>query len=101
MTTPRYDVIGLGNAIVDVIARADEAFLAENNLAKGSMHLVDEEQAARLYEQMGPGTESSGGSAANTIAGIASLGGSAAFAGKVAADRAGHGVHARHPGAGR
>ena len=86
MTDTRYDVIGLGNAIVDVIARADEAFLAKHDLAKGSMHLIGPAQADLLYSQMGPGMESSGGSAANTIAGIASLGGSAAFVGKVADD---------------
>ena len=72
MSDTRHDVIGLGNAIVDVIARTDEAFLASHDLAKGSMHLIDAEQAETLYGQMGPGLESSGGSAANTIAGIAS-----------------------------
>lgn len=86
MSDTDLDVIGFGNAIVDVIARADEAFLAANDLAKGSMHLIGPAQADTLYQQMGPGTESSGGSAANTIAGIASLGGRAAFIGKVADD---------------
>ncbi|MCC0016031.1 MAG: adenosine kinase [Rhodobiaceae bacterium] len=89
MSDTRHDVIGLGNAIVDVIARTDEAFLASHDLAKGSMHLIDAEQAETLYGQMGPGLESSGGSAANTIAGIASLGGKAAFVGKVADDALG------------
>ncbi|MFN0265142.1 adenosine kinase [Tepidamorphus sp. 3E244] len=89
MSQPRFDVLGLGNAIVDVIARCDEAFLASHDLAKGSMHLVSQDEAETLYGQMGPGMESSGGSAANTIAGIASLGGSAAFAGKVADDALG------------
>jgi sugar/nucleoside kinase (ribokinase family) len=83
------DVIGIGNAIVDVIARSDEAFLAEQDLAKGSMHLIDEDRAVALYDLMGAGTESSGGSAANTIAGLASLGGRTGFIGKVAEDQLG------------
>ncbi len=89
MTSAPYDVVGIGNAIVDVIARADDAFLAARKLAKGAMTLIDEKQADALYDAMGPGTESSGGSAANTMAGIASLGGKGAFFGKVKADQLG------------
>jgi sugar/nucleoside kinase (ribokinase family) len=84
-----HDVVGIGNAIVDVIARADEGFLKEKKLAKGAMMLIDEAQADALYAAMGPGTESSGGSAANTMAGIASLGGKGAFFGKVKSDQLG------------
>jgi sugar/nucleoside kinase (ribokinase family) len=89
MTAAQYDVVGIGNAIVDVIARADDAFLKEKKLAKGAMTLIDEAQADALYAAMGPGTESSGGSAANTMAGIASLGGKGAFFGKVKSDQLG------------
>ncbi|HEY7610677.1 MAG TPA: adenosine kinase [Alphaproteobacteria bacterium] len=89
MTSAQYDVVGIGNAIVDVIARADDGFLQEKKLAKGAMMLIDEAQADALYAAMGPGTESSGGSAANTIAGIASLGGKGAFFGKVKSDQLG------------
>jgi sugar/nucleoside kinase (ribokinase family) len=89
MTAAQYDVVGIGNAIVDVIARADDAFLNEKKLAKGAMTLIDEAEADALYAAMGPGTESSGGSAANTMAGIASLGGKGAFFGKVRNDQLG------------
>ena len=89
MSAAQYDVVGIGNAIVDVIARADDAFLAAKKLAKGAMTLIDEAQADALYDAMGPGTESSGGSAANTMAGIASLGGKGAFFGKVKNDQLG------------
>ena len=89
MTSAQYDVVGIGNAIVDVIARADDGFLKEKKLAKGAMMLIDEAQADALYAAMGPGTESSGGSAANTMAGIASLGGNGAFFGKVKSDQLG------------
>src|SRR6185295_11497265 len=89
MTSAQYDVVGIGNAIVDVIARADDGFLKEKKLAKGAMMLIDEAQADALYAAMGPGTESSGGSAANTMAGIASLGGKGAFFGKVKSDQLG------------
>jgi sugar/nucleoside kinase (ribokinase family) len=84
-----YEVLGIGNAIVDVLARTDERFLAEERLAKGSMRLIGADEAERIYGRLGPATESSGGSAANTIAGIASLGGRAAFIGKVADDQLG------------
>jgi adenosine kinase len=90
MASPRYDVIGIGNAIVDVIARADDDFLAAQGMHKGGMALIDEARAAAIYEAMGPATESSGGSAANTIVGVASFGGHAAFVGKVKDDVLGH-----------
>jgi sugar/nucleoside kinase (ribokinase family) len=85
----RYSVIGMGNAIVDVISHVPQEFIEEHGLEKGSMRLIDAEEATRLYAAMPPGIESSGGSAANTIAGIASLGGRAAFIGKVRDDQLG------------
>ena len=90
MTKPRYDVLCIGNAIVDVLADADDAFLSKQGLEKGSMHLIDEEQAVRLYGEMGPGREISGGSAGNTAAGLAALGLKAAFIGQVADDQLGN-----------
>jgi sugar/nucleoside kinase (ribokinase family) len=90
MTSPaRLDVLAIGNAIVDVIANADEAFLAGEGLDKGAMRLVDAEEADRLYGRMGPGREASGGSAANTAAGVAALGARAGFIGQVADDQLG------------
>ncbi len=86
MTAPRYDVLGIGNAIVDVIARAEDDFLIKQNMQKGGMALIDEDRARAIYQAMGPATESSGGSAANTIAGVASFGARAAFVGKVRND---------------
>ena len=86
MAAPTIDVVGIGNAIVDVLAQADDSFIAAEKLAKGTMALIDEDRAQTLYERMGSGIEASGGSAANTIAGIASLGGKAAYIGKVAND---------------
>jgi sugar/nucleoside kinase (ribokinase family) len=83
------DVVAVGNAIVDVIAHADEAFIVQHGLPKGSMRLIDLEESARLYAAMGPGTESSGGSAANTVAGVAGFGGRAGFVGKVRDDQLG------------
>jgi sugar/nucleoside kinase (ribokinase family) len=83
------DVVGIGNAIVDVLSHAEDAFLATHGLTKGAMMLIDAEQAGRLYAAMGPGVEISGGSAANTMAGIAALGGSGAFIGKVRDDQLG------------
>jgi sugar/nucleoside kinase (ribokinase family) len=80
------DVVGIGNAIVDVLAHADDRFLAEEGLKKGAMTLVDAERAERLYGRMGPAIEVSGGSAGNTVAGLASLGGEAAYIGKVRDD---------------
>lgn len=84
------DVVGIGNAIVDVIARADEAFLAEAGLAKGAMTLIDEATARSLYQRMPPGIECSGGSVANSIAGLATLGAATAFIGKVKNDQLGN-----------
>ena len=72
--TARYDVAAIGNAIVDVISPCDDAFLATNALEKGSMMLVDQAQSAALYAKMAAGVETSGGSAANSIAGLASFG---------------------------
>ncbi len=83
------DVVGIGNAIVDIIARCDDAFIAAEGLAKGGMRLIDADEADRLYSKMGPATEMSGGSAANTCAGLASLGARTAFIGKVAEDQFG------------
>ncbi|UTP39682.1 adenosine kinase [Phenylobacterium sp. LH3H17] len=84
-----YDVAAIGNAIVDVIAPATDEFLREQAMDKGAMMLVDEVRSAALYSAMAPGLEASGGSAGNTIAGIASFGGRAAFLGKVADDQLG------------
>ena len=89
MAATRYDVLGIGNAIVDVIARTDDAFLAKHQMRKGTMRLIDEAQAAGLYDAMGPAVEVSGGSAANTIVGAASLGARGAFIGKVKDDELG------------
>src|SRR5258706_3368471 len=89
MGSARFDVLGIGNAIVDVIARTDDGFLAQQKMRKGTMQLIDEAQAARLYDAMGPAVEVSGGSAANTIVGVASLGARAAFIGKVKDDELG------------
>jgi sugar/nucleoside kinase (ribokinase family) len=82
----KYDVLGIGNAIVDIIARTEEDFLVREGLNKGAMRLIDAAEADRLYDHMGPAIEASGGSAGNTTAGVASLGGKAAFIGKVADD---------------
>jgi sugar/nucleoside kinase (ribokinase family) len=89
MADTRLDVLCIGNAIVDVIAATDEAFLQAEGLDKGSMRLINEEEATRLYAKMGPGREISGGSAGNTAAGVAILGARAGFAGQVAADQLG------------
>jgi sugar/nucleoside kinase (ribokinase family) len=89
MASTRFDVLGIGNAIVDVIARTDDDFLARQNMRKGTMQLIDEPRAASIYDAMGPAVEVSGGSAANTIVGVASLGGRAAFVGKVKDDELG------------
>ena len=89
MTASRYDVLGIGNAIVDVIARAEDDFLVAQGMHKGTMALIDEARAKAIYDAMGPATESSGGSAANTIAGVASFGARAAFVGKVRDDELG------------
>jgi sugar/nucleoside kinase (ribokinase family) len=89
MKNTRFDVTAIGNAIVDVIARADDELLVKHNLVKGAMTLIDAADAERLYAIMGPGREISGGSAANTVATVAALGGRAAYIGKVADDQLG------------
>ncbi|MFW5661431.1 MAG: adenosine kinase, partial [Oceanicaulis sp.] len=89
MTELRYDVLGVGNAIVDVLASVPDAFIDKHGLAKDAMLLIDEERAKALYDAFPPGQEISGGSAANTLAGIASLGGRGAYVGKVADDQLG------------
>ena len=89
MSDARFDVLAVGNAIVDVLSPATDAFLAAEGIAKDAMTLIDEERARTLYERMQAGKEASGGSAANTVAGIASLGGKAAYIGKVADDQLG------------
>lgn len=90
MSATRYDVIGIGNAIVDVLSHSDDDFLARQKMPKGSMSLIDEKRAEAIYNAMGPVIECSGGSAANTIVGVAMLGGKAAFIGKVKDDELGH-----------
>ncbi len=89
MSPTTYDVVGIGNAIVDIIARCDEAFLADHGMEKGFMQLISASQADDLYGDMGTAVEQSGGSAANTCAGIASFGGTCGFIGRVANDRFG------------
>jgi len=89
MAATRFDVLGIGNAIVDVIARTEDDFLIKQNMPKGTMQLIDEASAAGIYEAMGPAVEVSGGSAANTIVGVASFGARAAFIGKVKDDELG------------
>jgi len=83
------DVVGVGNAIVDVIAAVPDEFIDDNGLVRGAMTLIDAERATSLYASMPPGIESSGGSAANTVAGVASFGGRASFIGKVRDDQLG------------
>lgn len=90
MTRARFDVVGIGNAMVDVIAHAEESVLASHHLVKGAMTLIDGARAESLYEAMPPAIEMSGGSAGNTVAGVASLGGRAAYIGKVSSDQLGH-----------
>ena len=89
MADRTYDVVGIGNSIVDIIARCDDAFLSKNDLTKGFMRLIPAGEAGRLYEAMGPAIERSGGSAANTVAGLASFGAKCGFIGRVAADQFG------------
>ncbi|OWK26181.1 hypothetical protein AJ87_01785 [Rhizobium yanglingense] len=100
----KFDVLTVGNAIVDIIARCDDQFLIDNNITKAAMNLIDAARAELLYSRMGPALEASGGSAGNTAAGVASLGGRAAYFGKVAEDQLGEifahdiraqGVHTR------
>ena len=89
MTTAAFDVLGIGNAIVDVLSQADDAFLTKHALNKGGMTLIDEARAETLYAAMGPGIEVSGGSCGNTMAGVASFGGKGAYIGKVRDDQLG------------
>jgi adenosine kinase len=89
MTSAKYDVLGIGNAIFDVLVQADESFLAAHEMTKGGMALIDEARALAIYKAMGPATEMSGGSAANTIVGIAGFGARAAYVGKVKDDQIG------------
>ena len=84
MTAPRYDVIAIGNAIVDVMAPASDELVEELGMTKGGMTLVDAQQARDLYDAMGPAKEISGGSAANTLAGLSGMGAQCAFVGQVA-----------------
>jgi sugar/nucleoside kinase (ribokinase family) len=86
---PTYDVVAVGNALVDVLAHADDAFLEAQGLHKGAMRLIDSDEADRLYAAMGPAVEASGGSVANTAVGVASFGGRAAYIGKVRDDQLG------------
>jgi sugar/nucleoside kinase (ribokinase family) len=89
MAEAKYDVLGIGNAIFDVLVQTDEGFLARHGMTKGGMALIDEARATAIYQDMGPATEMSGGSAANTIVGIANLGARAAYVGKVKDDQIG------------
>src|SRR3954471_22193043 len=89
MTDAKYDVLGIGNAIFDVLVQTDEGFLARHGMTKGGMALIDEARAAAIYKDMGPATEMSGGSGANTIVGVAGFGARTAFIGKVKADQIG------------
>src|SRR5256884_4409299 len=89
MADAKFDVLGIGNAIFDVLVRTDEKFLADHGMTKGGMALIDEARAASIYRDMGPAVEMSGGSAANTIVGIANLGARAAYVGKVKDDQIG------------
>jgi adenosine kinase len=89
MTAAKYDVLGIGNAIFDVLVQTDEGFLAAHGMTKGGMALIDEARAASIYRDMGPATEMSGGSAANTIVGLANLGARTTYVGKVRDDQIG------------
>ena len=89
MTSAKYDVLAIGNAIFDVLVQTDDAFLATHQMSKGGMALIDESRAKAIYDAMGKATEMSGGSAANTIVGLASLGANVAYVGKVKDDQIG------------
>jgi adenosine kinase len=89
MPASRFDVLGIGNAIVDVLAKTEDDFLHRQNMRKGGMQLIDEKRADAIYDAMGPAVEISGGSAANTTVGVASFGARAAFVGKVRDDQLG------------
>jgi sugar/nucleoside kinase (ribokinase family) len=90
MAQPVHDMVGIGSAIVDIIARCDDAFITAQGLQKGSMRLIDAAEVERLYDLMGPAVEVSGGTVPNTCVGLASFGGKAAFIGKIAQDQFGH-----------
>src|ERR1700687_2062171 len=83
MTEAKYDVLGIGNAIFDILVQTDESFLAAHGMTKGGMALIDEARGAAIYPEMGPAGEIPGGSASNTIVGVANLGARAAYVGKV------------------
>ena len=89
MTSVKYDVLGIGNAIFDILVQTDESFLGAHGMTKGGMALIDEARATAIYQEMGPATEMSGGSGANTIVGVAGFGARAAFIGKVKSDQIG------------
>src|SRR5580698_4041474 len=89
MPSARFDFLGIGNAIVDVLARTEEDFLVKQGMNKGGMALIDEARAQSIYDAMGSAVEISGGSAANTIVGLASFGSRSAFVGKVKNDELG------------
>jgi sugar/nucleoside kinase (ribokinase family) len=89
MTSAKYDVLAIGNAIFDILVQTDEKFLAQHGMTKGGMALIDEARALAIYSAMGPAVEMSGGSAANTIVGIANFGAKAAYVGKVKDDQIG------------
>jgi sugar/nucleoside kinase (ribokinase family) len=89
MNSAKYDVLGIGNALFDILVRVDDKFLTDHGMAKGSMALIDEARAASIYSDMGPATEVSGGSAANTIVGVAQLGARSAYVGKIKDDQIG------------
>ena len=88
-TEARFDVVGIGNAIVDILAHTDDVFLSKHDAPKGTMMWVDEKQSDAMYDDIGPAVEASGGSAANTMAGIASFGGTPAFIGRISDDQLG------------
>src|ERR1700737_4582179 len=89
MAEAKYDVLGIGNAIFDVLVQTDEEFLSRHGMTKGGMALIDEARASAIYRDMGPSTQMSGGSAANTIVGLAGFGARAAYVGKVKDDQIG------------
>ena len=88
--TKDFDVVGIGNAIVDILIQTEDSFLKTHALTKGSMRLLNEEQAENLYEFIGPALETSGGSAANTLAGLAQLGAKSGFIGRIRDDQLGN-----------
>src|ERR1700712_5941948 len=89
MADAKFDVLGIGNAIFDILVQTDDKFLAAHGMAKGGMALIDEARALAIYDAMGPAVQMSGGSAANTIVGVASLGARAIYVGKVKDDQIG------------